>query len=501
MMLVHGGRVLQPGAAQVEPADVLIDGDRIAEVGPRLSRPPDASTLDATGFLVLPGLINAHTHAHTHLARGLAGRWTLEDLLNHGPAMNANRTAEEQYLSAAVGALEMLKGGCTAAYDLFMAVPAPTPDIAEAIARAYLDVGLRVVMAPAVADLVFYRTVPGLIELLPPDLQRVVNDIAAAPTAGLLHLTEETITRWHGAGEGRVSVAVAPTIPTQCTDEFLAGCGRLARDRGLGLHTHLAESKVQAVTAVRRWGKSAVALMGELGLLRPGFVGAHGIWITDDDIAQLADNGGAIAHNPGSNLRLGSGIAAVREMLDRGVTVGVGTDGSTCSDNQNVFEAIRTAALVGNVRFPHDPARWLGADEVWRMATMGSARLLGMADGIGAVEPGRTADLALLRADSTFVSPLNDALGSLVYAETGASVDTVLVGGRIIMQSGRVLTVDESRLRARAQEAADRARTRNASAWQLAARLGPYIAEACRAAVATPYPVNRYAAPVGEAAK
>src|SRR5262245_3514325 len=501
MMLLHGGRVLRAGASQLEPADILIEGDRIAEVGARLPRPPDAAALDATGLLVLPGLINAHTHGHTHLVRGLAGRWTLEDLLNHGPAMNANRTPEDQYLSAAVGALEMLKTGCTAAYDLYMAIPAPSAEMAEAIARAYLDVGLRAVIAPAVADRVFYQTLPGLTELLPADLRSAVQGISAAPTDGLLRLTEETVARWHGAGEGRLRVAVAPTIPTQCTDEFLAGCGRLARDNGLGLHTHLLESKVQAVTATRRWGRSAVAQMGELGLLRPGFVGAHGIWLTDDDIARLADTGCAVAHNPGSNLRLGSGIAAVREMLDRGVTVGVGTDGSTCSDNQNVFEAIRTAALVGNVRFPHDASRWLGADEVWRMATLGSARLLGMADDLGAIEPGRKADLALLRANSAFVSPLNDAVGSLVYAETGASVDTVLVGGRVIMQAGRVLTVDESSLRTRAQDAADRARARNAGAWQLAARLGPYIAEACRAAVAAPYPVNRYAAPVGTPAR
>src|SRR5262245_9000479 len=113
-MLVHGGRVLRPDRSEVEPADILIEGDRIADVGARLARPPDAAALDASGFLVLPGLTNAHTHAHSHLLRGLAGRWTLEDLLNHGAAMNANRTAEEQYLSAAVGALEMLRGGCTA---------------------------------------------------------------------------------------------------------------------------------------------------------------------------------------------------------------------------------------------------------------------------------------------------------------------------------------------------------------------------------------------------
>jgi guanine deaminase len=499
MMLLQGGRVLRSGVAPVEPADILIQGDRIAGVGPGLAHPADAETVDARAFLVVPGLINAHTHGHGHLLRGLAGRWTLEDLLNHGAALNGNRTPEEHYLSAALGALEMLRSGCTAAYDLFMAVPAATPEMAEAIARAYLDVGLRAVLAPAVADLVFYETVPGLIDLLPPDLRRIVKDITPAPTAGLLRLGEETIARWHGAGEGRLRVALAPTIPTQCTDEFLAGCGRLAREHGVGLHTHLAESKVQVVEARRRWGKTPVARLGELGLLGPGFVGAHGIWLTDEDIARLADAGAAIAHNPGSNLRLGAGIAAVREMLDRGVTVGVGTDGSICSDNQNVFEAMRTAALVGNVRFPHQAARWLGAPEVWHMATLGSARLLGMAEELGAIEPGRKADLVLLRADSTFVSPLNDPLSALVFAETGASVDTVLVGGRIVLRGGRALTVDESRLRARAREAADRARARNADAWQLAARLEPYLAAACRAAVATPYPVNRYAAPVESA--
>jgi 5-methylthioadenosine/S-adenosylhomocysteine deaminase len=495
-MLLQGGRVLRAGAAQVERADILVDGDRIAEVGTGLAPSADVETIDAREFLVLPGLINAHTHGHGNLLRGLAGRWTLEDLLNHGPALNGHRTPEEHYLSAAVGAIEMLKSGCTAAYDLFMAVPAPTPEMAEAIARAYLDVGMRAVIAPALADLVFYQTVPGLMDLLPPDLQRTVKDLTPAPTAGLLHLSEETVTRWHGAGDGRLRVALAPTIPTQCTDEFLAGYGRLARKHDLGLHTHLAESKVQVVEAMRRWGKTPVARLAELGLLGPGFVGAHGIWLTDEDIARLADAGGAIAHNPGSNLRLGAGIAAVREMLDGGVTVGVGTDGSICSDNQNVFEAMRTAALVGNVRFPHEAARWLGAEEVWRMATLGSARLLGMADDVGAIEPGRKADLVLLRADSPFVSPLNDTLRSLVYAETGASVDTVLVGGRVVVRGGHVLTVDEAQLRARAQEAADRLRARNTAAWQLAARLGPYIAAACRAAVATPYPVNRYAAPV-----
>jgi guanine deaminase len=494
-LLVRGGQVLRGDPGRLAEADVLIDGDRIVAVGPRLSRPPGAEELDAGGFLVVPGLVNAHTHGHNNLLRGLAGRWTLENLLNHSVALNGNRTPEDQYLSAALGAVEMLRTGCTAAYDLFMAIPAPTPEGAEAIARAYLDVGLRAVIAPAVGDLVFYDTVPGLMEILPKPLRQVVEQIRPAPTAGLLGLGEATIRRWHGAGGGRLHVALAPTIPTLCTDEFLEGSARLAREHGVGIHTHLSESKMQVITASRRWGTTAVARLAALGMLGPGFVGAHGVWLTGDDMTRLGDAGAAIAHNPASNLRLGSGIAAVREMLDRGVTVALGTDGSMSSDNQNLFEAMRLAGLVGNIRFPHDPEQWLEAADVWRMATAGSARALGLGDALGAIEPGRQADLVLLRADSVFLRPLNDVLAALVYAQTAADVDTVLVGGRVVLRGGRVLTVDEERLRARAQEAADRVRTRNAEAWALASQLEPYLTEACRGAAGLPYAVNRYAVP------
>jgi len=200
-LLIRGGQVLRGDPPALERADVLVDGDRIAAVGPRLSRPQAADDLDAGGFLVVPGLVNAHTHAHNNLLRGLAGRWTLEDLLNHGPALNANRTVEDHYLSAAIGAIEMLKTGCTSAYDLFMAIPAPTVEDAEAIARAYGDVGMRAVLAPAVADILFYEAVPGLMDLLPKELRRTLESIRPAPTAELLRRSAETIRRLHGAGK------------------------------------------------------------------------------------------------------------------------------------------------------------------------------------------------------------------------------------------------------------------------------------------------------------
>ena len=163
-LLIRGGQMMNCAQMALEPADVLIEADQIVAVGCKLSCPPGTEELNATGHLVLPGLVNAHTHAHNNLLKGLADNWTLEDLLTHGPALNACRTPEDHYLSAAIGAIEMLKTGCTAAYDLFMSVPAPSSEVVEAVVRAYIDVGLRAVVAPAVGDIIFYRVVPGLFE-------------------------------------------------------------------------------------------------------------------------------------------------------------------------------------------------------------------------------------------------------------------------------------------------------------------------------------------------
>jgi cytosine/adenosine deaminase-related metal-dependent hydrolase len=493
-LLIRGGRVLAGAPAALQQSDVLIEGDRIAAMGPALTAPAGARVIDASAHIVLPGMGNAHTHAHGSLARSRVGSWTLEDLLIHAPANSGFRTVEDEYLSAAIGAIEMLKTGCTSAYDLYIAVPAITDETFEAVVRAYTDVGVRVVLAPAVADVVFYQTVPGLMDLLPADLRRTVQDIQPSPTKGLLELTERAIRRWHGSAEGRVRVAVAPTIPNQATDELLDGGASLCREYGVGFHTHLAESKVQVIESRRRWGKSIVTRLRDHRVLGPGFVGAHSVWLDDDDVRMLADAGAAVAHNPGSNLRLGVGIAPVREMLDRGVAVGLGTDGSTCSDNQNLFEALRFAASLSTLRFPHETARWLDADTVWGLATRGSARVVGQAADLGVLAPGRKADLVMLRADSIFLRPLADLVKALVYAETGASVDTVLVDGRVVLEGGRVTTVDEARIYARAQEAADRQRERGAAAWEVAERLAPYVAAACRGAVATPLPINRFAA-------
>jgi len=181
-------------------------------------------------------------------------------------------------------------------------------------------------------------------------------------------LLPQAIRRWDNSAGGRIRIAAAPVIAGECSEALLTGCLRLGREYGVGIHTHLAESKVQAVSSLHRWGKTLVSRLAELGLLGPSFVGGHGVWLTEEDIQRLADAGAAVTHNPASNLKLGSGIAPIREMLDRGVTVGIGSDGSMSSDNQNMFEAMRFAALVGKIRFPHQPERWIGARTVWGMA-------------------------------------------------------------------------------------------------------------------------------------
>lgn len=497
-LLIRGGKVLT-GAGSLEAVDILVQGERIAAVGPDLAAPPDVQVLDASGRIIVPGLINAHTHAHNNLTRGLAGTWVLEELLAHVPAALAGRTAEDHYLSAALGAIEMLKSGCTAAYDLFATYPLPTEEAIDAAARAHIDVGLRAVIAPTVADGVFYPTVPGLFHSLPPDLRRVVAGMEPLPQERLLDLARYTIRRWDGAAGGRIRAAVAPAIPGQCSDDLLVACARLAREYGVGFHTHLAESKVQVIQAQRRWGTTIVGRLSAMGILGPSFVGAHAIWLTEEDIRLLGATGARVVHNPGSNLRTGSGIAPVRELLEAGVTVGLGTDGVMCSDNLNLFEAMRLAALVATVRSPHEPVGWLSAEAVWEMATAGSAQVLGMADSLGAIAAGRYADLVLLRANSVYLCPTAKLLHALVYAETGASVETVLVGGRVVVEGGRVLTVDEESLRRRAQAATDRILGANVELRAFAERISPYIRAACRSVAAEPYAVNRYAVPVGGA--
>ena len=425
----------------------------------------------------------AHTHGHNNLARGLAGRWTLEHLISFGPAIQANWTAEDHYLSAALGAIEMLRTGATAAYDLYMAVPVADAGVLEPVIDAYRDVGLRVVLAPSMADGPFHRIMPGLQDVVPANIARRLERLAVAPATRVLELAKSAIRRFDGAAAGRIRIAVSPSIPGLCSDDLLAGLAVLAREHGVGMHTHIAESRVQIAHAHGRWGKPIVSALEMLDALPSGFTAAHGVWLTSEEIRLLANVHASVVHNPASNLRLGSGIAPVRRMLESGLNVALGSDGSVSSDSQAMFEAMRLAALVSRADPRISPDGWIDAADAFERATVAGARAIGCESQLGEIEPGRLADLVLLRGDSMFLKPRNDLLNALVFAENGLAVDTVIVDGRVVMQGGQVLGVDEAAIRDRAQESAERLARTNRELFARAQELAPYIWTHCQALI------------------
>jgi guanine deaminase len=223
------------------------------------------------------------------------------------------------------------------------------------------------------------------------------------------------------------------------------------------------------------------------------FTAAHAIWITGEDMRLLADAGASIAHNPASNLRLGNGIAPVREALDAGVNVALGTDGSAANDSLDMFTSMRFAAVVIRVRFLYGQDRWLGSREVFEMATGAGDRALG-SPGIGSIRPGARADLVLVKLDSIALAPLNDALNALVYRDAGMLVETVLVDGRVVVDQGQVVGVDERRLRSQAETAAESIRERNQAWWRLAEQVTPFLGAACGRLTAGDIGIDRLAA-------
>jgi 5-methylthioadenosine/S-adenosylhomocysteine deaminase len=494
--VVRGGRMLDVARRAAVAADILIERGTIRAVGaPGLAAPAGAEIIDATDRILIPGLVNAHTHAHGNLAKGMGDRWTLELLLNAAPWIGGRRTLADKYLTALIGAVEMLQKGCTACYDLFLEFPIPTADGIEAHGRAYQDAGMRAVIAPMMADRSLYQAIPGLMAALPDARRAEVERIAYRTGDENVAVCRKLLERWP-FDRDQVRPALAPTIPMHCADDFMVKTAELAREHAIGYHTHLAESKVQAVSGLRKYGCSLTAHLDALGIIASNFVAAHAIWLDDDDIKRLADQGAAVAHNPGSNMRVGSGIAAVRRMRAAKLAVGIGTDGASSADNLNMFEAMRLASFASKVRGP-DHRAWLTTGEVLAMATEGSARVLGFEGKLGRLAPGYFADIVFLERRHVNYTPLNDVVNQLVHVEDGTAVDKVMVGGRIVVERGRCTTVDLDRLSDHAADAAARLAAANADARRLADALEPAIGAFCLGLARAPHPVHRYGGPPG----
>lgn len=489
--VVRGGRVLGPASRSAVQSDILIREGEILEIAaPGLSAPDGAVEIDAGGMMLMPGLINAHTHGHGSLGKGLGDRWTLEHLLHAGPWLNANRALEDKQLTATLNAVEMVLKGCTATYDLYFEVPMPSVDGMHAVARGYEAVGVRSVVAPMMADRTLFDAIPELLAAFPETERQRLSEMRASPAEEILEACRALLLDWP-FDPARTRLALAPTIPLHCSDEFLIGCRDLAREHGVGLHMHLAESRIQAVTGLDRYGKTLTAHLEEVELLSPRFTGAHCVWLDDDDVRRLADNGCSIAHNPGSNLRLGNGIAPARPLRANDVNVGIGTDGSHCSDHQNMFEAMRLASFVSRIVAPATDA-WLETTEVIAMATEGSAKALGFGESIGRLVPGARADIVFLDLASINFVPLNDPANQIVHAEDGSAVRSVMVDGNFILEDRQFTTIDYKKLRRDAEAASERLMAANAEARKFAAGLEKYVSKFCVGLAQRPYHVHRW---------
>ena len=479
------------GQGDPQRCSILVNGDTTAErvIPTGGDLPNNCTVIEAEDFAVMPGLVNAHTHGHGGLSKGTGDRWTLELLLNAGGWIGGNRTDDDRYLSTLLTAVEMLQKGCTACFDLSLAAPLPTSDRSVASSRSGLS-GCRHARcgrADDVAISIFTEQMPGLFDAATPGMRQDMERAAGTAGASILPALAKIASDWSFPSD-RLQLGIAPTIPLHSTDEFLLGCHEIAREHGLAFQTHLAESNTQAVAATIRYGHSTTMHLANLGLVDAKFSGAHGVWLDANDMLCLGENNAAIAHNPGSNLRLGSGIADVVGLLEKGVKVGIGTDGGASADGQNMFEATRLACNLSRVK-GRTSDQWLEAIDAHRLATSGSARILGMQDQIGRIAPGYKADLVFLDLTHVNYVPLNNLIHQVVHVEDGTAVRHVMVGGRMVVKDRNVLTVDVESLRQKSAAAAERLRAANAETRAIAERLAPLVGRfcnglACKCAVA-----------------
>jgi 5-methylthioadenosine/S-adenosylhomocysteine deaminase len=488
--VIRGARLADAKLRRAAAADILIIDGVIREVGaPGMAAPPGAAEMDASGLVVHPGLTNSHMHSHGGLARGQGDRWTLELLLVAAPWIGGNRSLADKKLSATICAAEMALKGCTAAYDLFAEVPLPTADGMDAAAEAYHDVGMRAVIAPMVADRTFYEAIPGLMEALPPALQKAVEGLRPGDGNTCIAAIDGILRGWKWGAHG-IHAAVAPTIPHHCSPDFICGCARVARTHGVRLHTHVGESKVQAVSGIRLYGRTLLQQMDAWGLVGPDFTAAHAIWLDDDDMRIMAAKGASVAHNPSSNMKLGNGLFPLRRMLDLGVTVGIGTDGANCSDNQNVYEAMRYASFASKVQSPRD-GDWASVEEIYHAATVGGAAVLGLKDH-GEIRVGADADLVFLDLNSINWIPHNWTVNQIVHVEDGAAVKHVMVAGTTIVRDRVLTSIDLPRLAIEAEAARDRLEAATADVKRLTEKLALVVNSHCPGLAAQPYQVRRY---------
>ncbi len=431
------------GDEVLSPADLLVEDDRIAFVGPpnpALRAQPCDERIDGSERVVMPGLVNAHTHTYNTMLKGGFEQSWLDLWLLLVRAPTAHLSAEQLYLSSLLSGIEMLHTGTTTILDHYFGNPALELAGMHHEVRALDEVGIRAAVALIVSDLQWEDTLPLNADALAA-VRAEAAEVSARETAKTSEASEASLQAFHRT-RPRLTCLLGPSAPQRCSDELLLALRDLAERYDTGLHFHVAEAKSHAIQSVRRFGETLVGRLDRLGVLGPNVSLAHGVWLTDEELEAIAARGATVVHNPAANLKLGDGVARVPAMLRAGVNVAVGTDGPCGGDHLNMFEAMRLAAHL-HTSNQVDYRLWPSARQVLRMGTINAARACGLEGEIGSVEVGKRADLLVLDRNSYHLAPENDLVKQLVLCENGTSIDLVIVDGKIVVRGGRLLTVDE----------------------------------------------------------
>lgn len=403
---------------------MVVEGDRITYIGenkPEVDE--DIEVIDGTHLLFLPGLVNTHGHAAMSLLRGYGDDLALQVWLQEKMwPMEAKFKAEDVYWGASLSVVEMLKGGTTTFVDMY--------DHMDQVAAVVDESGMRGVLTR------------GVIGLCPPEEQKQkLNEAIAFAKA------------WHGKADGRITAMMSPHAPYTCPPELIEMFVQAAQDLDLPLHTHMSETRAEVQQNVNDYGVRPVAHLERLGVFSRPTLLAHAVHLTDEEIQILAHHKVAVSHNPGSNLKLASGVARVPELLKAGVTVSLGTDGPASNNNLDMFEEMRLAALI-HKGVSGDPTA-VPATEALRMGTVYGAKSAFLNE-VGLLGAGMKADLIALNTDQAHFLPHTDFISHAVYSASAKDVEHVWVDGKQLVKNGACLTVDEERIRREAQRTFER---------------------------------------------
>jgi 5-methylthioadenosine/S-adenosylhomocysteine deaminase len=417
-ILIQQGTVLLPSGTQTG-LSVAIEGDRIAKIAPDIDPAGFDTVIDAKGQLVMPGLVNAHTHLAMVLFRGFADDMALQPWLEEmiWPA-EAKLNAEQVYWASMWGCIELIRGGVTNFCDMYF----------------YMDETAKAVQESGLRALLTY----GMIAFEPNDKMQSELDTCVSFADA-----------WQGKADGRIRTALAPHAQYTCCDELWEATLQIAHDKNYWINTHLSETRKEVDVCREQSGKSPVAYLNDLGVFDLPTLTAHCVHVDEADINILADKNVHISHNPGSNLKLGSGIAPLPELLQANINVALGTDGTASNNNLNMFEEMHMAAMLH--KGTHEDALAIPSDVAAGLATENGYRALGFDNG-GKIEEGALADVILVDLTQNHLEPVYNPSSALVYSAQASDVTTTIVNGQVLMRDKKLLAINEEEVRSKINE-------------------------------------------------